>query len=267
MRLITRLSLPVLAAMTLTVPAATRPSPEAQRFWPEWRGPLGTGEAPQATPPREWSTTKNVAWKVQVPGIGKSSPIVWSDLVIVTTAVPKDASADAGARVDRPCLRPRRRRREVASRRADRPAARRTPPGRHVRQRLGAHRWHAGLRLSRLAWPVRARHEGRGGLAEGPRPDAHAQRLWRRQLGDGLRRHARPHLGSRGRGLRRGIRRGHRQGTLASVARRTHDLGHAPRRRARRANRKSSSTAPTGWSATTWPPAHRCGRPAARRST
>ena len=94
MRLMTRVSLPVLAAMTLAVPAATRSSPEAQRFWPEWRGPLGTGEAPQATPPREWSATKNIAWKVALPGIGKSSPIVWRDLVVVTTAVPKDASAD-----------------------------------------------------------------------------------------------------------------------------------------------------------------------------
>ncbi len=94
MGLMTRVSLPVLTAMSLVVPAATGPSPEAQRFWPEWRGPLGTGEAPLATPPREWSTTKNVAWKVAVPGIGKSSPIVWRDLVVVTTAVPKDASAE-----------------------------------------------------------------------------------------------------------------------------------------------------------------------------
>jgi outer membrane protein assembly factor BamB len=94
MRLMTRLSASALAVMTLTVPAATNPSPEAQAFWPEWRGPLGTGEAPQATPPREWSTTKNIAWKVEVPGIGKSSPIVWGDLVIVTSAVPKDASTD-----------------------------------------------------------------------------------------------------------------------------------------------------------------------------
>ena len=94
MRLMTRVSLPVLAAMTLAGPAATRSSPEAQRFWPEWRGPLGTGEAPQATPPREWSATKNIAWKVALPCIGKSSPIFWRDLVVVTTAVPKDASAD-----------------------------------------------------------------------------------------------------------------------------------------------------------------------------
>jgi outer membrane protein assembly factor BamB len=94
MRLMMRVLVTTLAAMTVTVPAATRSSPEAQRFWPEWRGPLGSGEAPHATPPREWSATKNIAWKIDVPGIGKSSPIVWDDLVIVTSAVPKDASAD-----------------------------------------------------------------------------------------------------------------------------------------------------------------------------
>lgn len=73
---------------------STAPAPQALRFWPEWRGPLGTGEAPQATPPRTWSATSNVAWKVAVPGVGKSSPVVWNDLVILTTAVPKDDSAD-----------------------------------------------------------------------------------------------------------------------------------------------------------------------------
>jgi outer membrane protein assembly factor BamB len=40
----------------------------------------------------QWSPTSNVAWKAAVPGIGKSSPIVWDDLVIVTTAIP-DGSA------------------------------------------------------------------------------------------------------------------------------------------------------------------------------
>jgi len=94
MRLLFRLSILVLAVVGSGVPARTITSPDAQRFWPQWRGPLGTGEAPQATPPREWSATKNIAWKVEVPGIGKSSPIVWDDLVIVTSAVPKDASAD-----------------------------------------------------------------------------------------------------------------------------------------------------------------------------
>jgi outer membrane protein assembly factor BamB len=84
-------TLVVAGAPALTTPAAPA---AAQQFWPEWRGPLGTGEAPEATPPREWSATKNIAWKTEVPGVGKSSPIVWNDLIVVTTAVPKDASAD-----------------------------------------------------------------------------------------------------------------------------------------------------------------------------
>jgi outer membrane protein assembly factor BamB len=70
--------------------AAAGPAAQA---WPAWRGPLGTGEAPGAKPPLEWSETKNVKWKVPVAGLGKSSPIVWRDTVYVTTAVPGDAGA------------------------------------------------------------------------------------------------------------------------------------------------------------------------------
>ena len=86
----------VVVAVAALSPTAVRTvaAPEAQRFWPEWRGPLGTGEAPLATPPRQWDGTKNVAWKVAVPGVGKSSPVVWNDLVVLTTAVPKDASPE-----------------------------------------------------------------------------------------------------------------------------------------------------------------------------
>ncbi len=80
-------------------PAATRPAAPAARqaaapqAWPAWRGPLGTGEAPAATPPLEWSETKNVKWKVALPGLGKSSPIVWRDTIYLTSAVPGDAGA------------------------------------------------------------------------------------------------------------------------------------------------------------------------------
>jgi len=56
--------------------------------WPEWRGPLRTGEAPTADPPLEWAEGKNVRWKLDIPGLGHGSPIVWGDLVLVTTAVP-----------------------------------------------------------------------------------------------------------------------------------------------------------------------------------
>ncbi len=60
----------------------------AERNWPQWRGPLGTGVAPNADPPVEWSETKNVRWKVSLPGKGHSTPIVWGDRIFLTTAVP-----------------------------------------------------------------------------------------------------------------------------------------------------------------------------------
>jgi outer membrane protein assembly factor BamB len=67
----------------------------ADRYWPQWRGPHADGTSPTADPPIEWSDTKNVRWKVEVPGRGHSSPIVWGDRVFVTTAVPVNVSGDA----------------------------------------------------------------------------------------------------------------------------------------------------------------------------
>jgi outer membrane protein assembly factor BamB len=65
-----------------------RPAAQATQGWPAWRGPLGTGEAPSAKPPVEWSESKNVKWKIALAGAGKSSPIVWRDTIYLTTAVP-----------------------------------------------------------------------------------------------------------------------------------------------------------------------------------
>ncbi len=61
---------------------------DALQAWPQWRGPLGTGEAPKAQPPVEWSETKNVRWKTALPGKGHSSPIVWGERIYLTTAIP-----------------------------------------------------------------------------------------------------------------------------------------------------------------------------------
>ena len=60
----------------------------AREQWPQWRGPLATGVAPSADPPVEWSETRNVRWKTELPGQGHSSPVVWGDRVFVTAAVP-----------------------------------------------------------------------------------------------------------------------------------------------------------------------------------
>lgn len=62
----------------------------AERFWPQWRGPHATGVSKTATPPVQWSDTKNVRWKVEIPGRGSASPIVWGDRVYVLSAVPAE---------------------------------------------------------------------------------------------------------------------------------------------------------------------------------
>jgi hypothetical protein len=39
--------------------------------------------------PTAWGPEKNLAWKVEIPGLGWSSPIVWGDCLFVTAAVPE----------------------------------------------------------------------------------------------------------------------------------------------------------------------------------
>jgi outer membrane protein assembly factor BamB len=58
----------------------------AEANWPQFRG-LSAGVVEDAILPDAWSTTKNVAWAVEIPGRGWSSPIVWGERVFVTSAV------------------------------------------------------------------------------------------------------------------------------------------------------------------------------------
>ena len=55
--------------------------------WGHWRGPTGNGAAKDARPPIEWTETKNVKWKVPIPGRGSGSPVIWGDKVFVVSAV------------------------------------------------------------------------------------------------------------------------------------------------------------------------------------
>jgi outer membrane protein assembly factor BamB len=59
----------------------------ADRFWPQWRGPLATGVGPQADPPLTWSETSNVKWKTPIPGEGNSTPIVWDNRIFILSAI------------------------------------------------------------------------------------------------------------------------------------------------------------------------------------
>ncbi|QDU90272.1 outer membrane biogenesis protein BamB [Pirellulimonas nuda] len=66
--------------------------------WPHWRGDGGNGVSTTAAPPTEWSDTKNVKWKAEIPGRGSGSPIVWEDRVFVVTSVP--AQGGGGGALD-----------------------------------------------------------------------------------------------------------------------------------------------------------------------
>ena len=55
--------------------------------WPQWRGPEGNGVAPEGRPPVTFSESENLSWKVEIPGYGHASPVVWEDKVFILTAV------------------------------------------------------------------------------------------------------------------------------------------------------------------------------------
>jgi outer membrane protein assembly factor BamB len=63
-------------------------APDLLHSWAQWRGPLASGVAPHADPPVEWSETKNLRWKIPLPGKAHSSPIVFGDRVFLLAAVP-----------------------------------------------------------------------------------------------------------------------------------------------------------------------------------
>ena len=55
--------------------------------WPQFRGPNADAHAEGASTPLEWSDSRNVNWKVAIPGLGWSSPVVVDNRIFLTTAV------------------------------------------------------------------------------------------------------------------------------------------------------------------------------------
>lgn len=58
--------------------------------WPMWRGPNGDGTCAEAGLPLQWNVSENVAWKVELPDRGNSTPVIWGGKVFVTQAVEKE---------------------------------------------------------------------------------------------------------------------------------------------------------------------------------
>jgi outer membrane protein assembly factor BamB len=91
-----RLGLVVASAVLVFVPLAAITDQNPTQDWPQWRGPHANGVAPDADPPATWSETDNVKWKVEIPGRGSGSPIVWGDRVYLMTAVSESGETAEG---------------------------------------------------------------------------------------------------------------------------------------------------------------------------
>jgi outer membrane protein assembly factor BamB len=79
------------SAVLALAPFSAAPG-DAERYWPQWRGPFATGVSKLAKPPLEWSETKNVRWKKEIPGRGSGTPVIWGNHLFVATAVPAGKS-------------------------------------------------------------------------------------------------------------------------------------------------------------------------------
>lgn len=60
-------------------------APAVGANWSRFRGPNGTGIAPDTGVPVHWNE-QSIRWKALIPGVGNSSPIVWEDRVFLQSA-------------------------------------------------------------------------------------------------------------------------------------------------------------------------------------
>jgi outer membrane protein assembly factor BamB len=61
------------------------------RQWPGYRGYLSSGVLDNTSLPESFDLDKmiNIRWKVEIPGLGLSSPVIWDNKLFITTAVSK----------------------------------------------------------------------------------------------------------------------------------------------------------------------------------
>jgi len=76
MRIVQGIALSLVAAPLALALSAQTPAPTAERYWPQWRGPMANGISRLANPPLEWGEGKNVRWKIEIPGRGAASPVI-----------------------------------------------------------------------------------------------------------------------------------------------------------------------------------------------
>ena len=83
----TTITIFVFCCMISTCVWGAESAEDSQAYWPTWRGPGTTGVATLGNPPVKWSEDQNIRWKIEIPGKGLASPIVWQNTIFVLTAI------------------------------------------------------------------------------------------------------------------------------------------------------------------------------------
>jgi hypothetical protein len=68
--------------------------PAAETEWPQFRGPTGQGLSQAANVPIHWNASEGVAWEVEVPGRGWSSPVLSKGRLYLTSAETDEGGGD-----------------------------------------------------------------------------------------------------------------------------------------------------------------------------
>ena len=66
-----------------------------ERQWPRYRGYMGSGVLDNANLPETFDIEKgqNIKWRIEIPGMGISSPVIWENKLFLTTAISKEDKA------------------------------------------------------------------------------------------------------------------------------------------------------------------------------
>ena len=89
-----RLPASLIAAALFYTPLGTH----AAQDWPQFRGPDANGITSAKNLPLEWSASKGVAWSVEIPGKGWSSPVLSEGKLYLTAAI-SDAAEEVSLHV------------------------------------------------------------------------------------------------------------------------------------------------------------------------
>ncbi|MCK4751014.1 MAG: PQQ-binding-like beta-propeller repeat protein, partial [Bacteroidales bacterium] len=83
---------PVMVILAMMQLYSQEPGLDPELQWPSYRGYHARGVLDNTGLPDSWNvkTGENILWKYRIPGLGLSSPVIWGDMLFLTTAVSKE---------------------------------------------------------------------------------------------------------------------------------------------------------------------------------